>query len=268
MFGRRPDGTLVKGLSTMRAFMPFISPRRNESLVYYTMEIDPDPALAFVDEYNRKARPEQPLTLFMIYLRSLALALAARPHVNRFVAGGRLWQRKEIWFTFSAKMALEDGSPLVTVRRRFDQDASLEAMCEGIHERLSGRRGGKKTTSDSEMSLALRLPPSLVRLAVGLLHRANQLGVLPKSMIDDDPLFASAFAANLGSVDMNSGYHHLWEYGTCSIFAMMGRIHTRLDGSRYFEMKYSYDERMADGLYAGITMEMIKQGVENPESLR
>ena len=48
---------------------------------------------------------------------------------------------------------------------------------------------------------------------------------------------------------------------------MMGRIHTRLDGSRYFEMKYSYDERMADGLYGGITLELIKQGVENPERL-
>ena len=268
MFGRRPEATLVRGLSTMRAFMPFISPRRNESLVYYTMEIDPEPANAFIEEYNRTAPPERQLTLFMLYLRSLAVALASRPHVNRFVAGGRLWQRKEVWLTFSAKMALEDGSPLVTVKRRFDQDASLDAMCEGIHARLSRRRGGAKTTSDNEMSLALRLPPSLIRLAVWALHKTNQLGLLPKKMIDDDPLFASAFAANLGSVDMNAGYHHLWEYGTCSIFAMMGRIHTRLDGTRYFEMKYSYDERMADGLYAGITMEMIKEGVENPERLR
>ena len=267
MFGRRSDATLVKGLSTMRAFMPFISPRRNESLVYYTTEIDPGPAQAFIEDYNRTAPPERQLTLFMLYMRSFAQAFVARPHINRFVAGGRLWQRDEVWLTFSAKMALEDGSPLVTVKRRFDQDQSIEDMCDGVHARLSSRRGGSKTTSDSEMSLALRLPPSLIRLAVAVMHQANQLGLLPKKMIDDDPLFASAFVANLGSVDMNSGYHHLWEYGACSIFAMMGRIHTRLDGSRYFEMKYSYDERMADGLYGGITLELIKQGVENPERL-
>ena len=141
-------------------------------------------------------------------------------------------------------------------------------MVDGIHARLTRRRGGERNASDKEMSLAMRLPAPLIRLAVGALHQANQLGLLPKSMIDGDPLFGTAFAANLGSVDMNSGYHHLWEYGTCSIFAMMGRVHTRLDGTRYFEMKYSYDERMADGLYAGITMEMIKQGVEDPETLR
>jgi hypothetical protein len=187
--------------------------------------------------------------------------------VNRFVAGGRLWQREEVWLTFSAKMALEDGAPLVTVKRRFDQDRSLEEMVDGIQSRLRGRRGGERTRSDSEMSLALRLPPSLIRLAVAFLHQMNQLGLLPKKMIDDDPLFASAFAANLGSVDMNSGYHHLWEYGTCSAFAMMGRVKTRLDGTRYFELKYSYDERMADGLYAGISMEMIKERVEKPEKL-
>jgi hypothetical protein len=233
----------VGGLSTMRAFMPFISPRRNESLVYYTMEIDPEPALAFIDEYNRSAPPERQLTLFTLYLRSLAKGMAERPHVNRFVAGGRLWQRDEVWLTFSAKMALEDGAPLVTVKRRFDQDRTLEDMVDGIQAKLGRRRGGEKTRSDGEMSLALRLPPSLIKLAVAVLHQANQLGLLPKKMIDDDPLFASAFAANLGSVDMNAG-------------------------SRYFEMKYTYDERMADGLYAGITMDMIKEWVENPEKLR
>jgi len=268
MFRRRSDAKLVRGLSTMRAFMPFISPRRNESLVYYTMQIDPEPALAFVEDYNRTAPPERQLTLFTLYLRSLASCMGERTAVNRFVAGGRLWERDEVWITFSAKMALEDGAPLVTVKRRFDQDRTLEEMVDGIQDRLRGRRGGQKTRSDTEMVLAMRLPPFLIRIAVALMHQANQLGLLPKSMIDDDPLFATAFAANLGSVDMNAGYHHLWEYGTCSVFAMMGRIQTRLDGTRFFEMKYTYDERMADGLYAGITMEMIKERIENPEKLR
>ena len=151
MFGKRPDATLVRDLSTMHAFMPFISPRRNESLVYYMMEVDPEPGLAFVEEYNRSAPPERQLTLFTLYLRALAMGFAERPHVNRFVAGGRLWQRGEVWVTFSAKMALEDGAPLVTVKRRFDQDRSLEEMVDGILVRLRRRRGGEKTRSDGEM---------------------------------------------------------------------------------------------------------------------
>ncbi len=268
MFRRRSDAKLVRDLPTMRAIMPFISPRRNESLVYYTLEIDPEPGLAFVEEYNRTAPPERQLTLFLLYLRSLAMAFWERSHVNRFVAGGRLWQREELWITFSAMMELEVGAHLVTVKRRFDQDRTLEEMVEGVHSKLSRRRGGEKTRSDGEMNLALRLPPFLIRIGVALLHQANQLGLLPKKMIDDDPLFATIFAANLGSVDMNSGYHHLWEYGPCSAFTLMGRIHTRLDGSRYFEMKCTYDERLASGMYAGTALELIKERLENPEKLR
>lgn len=267
MFGRRSDATLVRGLSTMRAFMPFISPRRNDSLVLYTLEVDPDPAFRFIESYNKTARPDRQLTLFLLMLRSIAETIKNRPHVNRFVAGGRLWQRDEVWFTFSAKMSLEDGAPLVTVKRRFDLDRSLEDMIEGVASRLVRRRGGEKTQSDREMGLGLSVPPFVTRFAVWALDRANYFGLLPKKMIDDDPLFATLFAANLGSVDMESGFHHLWEYGTCSIFAMMGRVKTRLDGSRFFEIKFSYDERMADGLYGGISMEMIKQGIENPENL-
>ena len=267
MFGKRPDGKLVTGMSTMRTFMPFISPRRNESLVYYTQEIDPEPGLRFVEEWNATHPPEQQVSLFMLLLRAMTITFIERPHVNRFVAGGRLYQRDEVWFTFSAKMALQDGAPLVTVKRRFDEDSGLEEMLAGIHERLNRRRGGEKTSSDKEMSLALRLPAPLIQLAVWLLHQANMFGMLPKKMIDDDPLFASAFAANLGSVDMESGYHHLWEYGTCSAFGMMGRVKKRTDGTRFFEMKWTYDERMADGLYAGISMDRIKEGIENPEKL-
>lgn len=267
MFRRRPDATLVRDLNTMRAFMPFISPRRNESLVYYTSQLDPEPALAFCEEYNKTAPPDRQLTLFLLFLRSFSMAFKERPDVNRFVAGGRLWQRDGVWFTFSAKMALEDGAPLVTVKRRFDRDKSLEMMVEGILGNLRERRSGKKTTSDNEMNLALRLPPFLIRFAVWALHKANMLGILPKKMIDDDPLFATAFAANLGSVDMESGYHHLWEYGTCSAFGMMGKIKSHIDGTRFFEMKYTYDERLADGLYAGITLELIKHRLEHPEEL-
>lgn len=267
MFGRRSDATLVRGLSPMRAFMPFISPRRNDSLVLYTLEVDPDPALRFVEAYNATAPPDRKLSLFLLMLRAIAETIRQRPHVNRFVAGGRLWQRDEVWITFSAKMTLEDGAPLVTVKRRFDLDKSVEEMVEGIASRLVRRRGGEKTQSDREMGLGLRFPPFVTRFAVWALGKANALGLLPKKMVDDDPLFATLFAANLGSVDMEAGYHHLWEYGTCSIFAMMGRVKTRIDGSRFFEIKFSYDERMADGLYGGISMEMIKTALENPERL-
>ena len=140
-------------------------------------------------------------------------------------------------------------------------------MVDAILGGVRSRRRGEKTTSDREMSLANRLPPFVVRLVVWFLRRVDNLGLLPKAMIDDDPLFTSLFVANLGSVGLNAGYHHLWEYGTCSMFAVMGRLKKRHDGVAVFEIQYSYDERMEDGLYGGLAMSLIKENIENPEAL-
>ncbi len=268
MFGKRPDGDRIEKLSRMRAFMPFVSPRRNDALVLYTTEIEVDEALAFVDRYNEGRDENRRMTLFHLYLRSLGMAFHARPGVNRFVAGGRLWQRNHVAVTFSAKQSIEDGAPMHTVKRIFPADETLEEMVDSIMGRLRRRRGGEVTRSDREMNLALVMPVSVVRLGLWLLHKANMLGMLPKAMIDDDPLFTSIFVANLGSVGLDAGYHHLWEYGTCSSFAVIGKIHERADGKRVMDVQYSYDERVEDGLYAALTMAQIKEKLEKPESLR
>ena len=36
-------------------------------------------------------------------------------------------------------------------------------------------------------------------------------------------MFASAFFGNLASMGMPAGCHHLYEYGTCGVFAALGR---------------------------------------------
>ena len=50
MFGRRPDGTLVRDAAPLRRFMPFISPRRNDSLVLLSQELVVEEALRFVEQ--------------------------------------------------------------------------------------------------------------------------------------------------------------------------------------------------------------------------
>ena len=267
MFGRRADAVPASGLSTTRRFMPFISPGRNGSLVYYTTVIAVDEALRFVDEHNRDRPPERRLTLFHLFLRSVAIALHERPWVNRFVAGGRVWQRDGVWITYSAKQELIDGAPVLTLKRRFDREEGLLEMVDALRDELLARRRGKQSTADKEVNVALRMPVPLLRLGMGALRLADRFGLLTRGMIENDPMFSSIFIANLGSVGLDAAYHHLWEYGSCSIFATLGRIHERADGARAVEVKYSYDERVADGMYAAITMAGIKERLEDPTKL-
>lgn len=268
MFGKRPDGEKITDLSRVRAFMPFVSPRRNESLVLYSTEIEVDEAMAFVERYNEGRDEDRHMTLFHLYLRSLSQAFIARPGVNRFVAGGRLWQRNHTAVTFTAKQSLEDGAPMHTVKRIFTEEETLEEMVDSIMGRIKKRRSGQVTRSDKEMNLALVFPVLVVRLVMWCLHKANMMHMLPKSFIDDDPMFTSVFIANLGSVGLDAGYHHLWEYGTCSAFGVIGKVHERADGKQVMVVQYSYDERVEDGLYAAFTLGLIKDNLEKPESLR
>ena len=106
-----------------------------------------------------------------------------------------------------------------------------------------------------------------MRIALAAARAADALGLLPRSMIQPDPMFSSVFLANLGSIDYPAGFHHLWEYGTCSIFITIGEIYKRWDGVRCVNVNYTYDERIEDGLHVAISLRQIKEGMENPEKI-
>jgi hypothetical protein len=201
-------------------------------------------------------------------LRAASQAVALRPGVNRFVKGGRIWQRDGVWLTFSAKRRLVDGSPMITIKRRFRAESeSLDEMVDDIYDKLEFGRSGKKTTSDKEMGLMLHLPDPIIKVLVGLARLADYFGLLPRKMIESDPLFTSVFLANLGSINYPAGFHHLWEYGTASMFGVMGRVERRADGGRKIVMAWTYDERVEDGLYSYYSLRLLRKRIEKPELL-
>lgn len=267
MWNTRPDATLVRDIAPVRRFMPFISPRRNESLVYYPQTVDVEAALAFLERCNATRPPDAPLTLFHLVLRAIALVLHDRPRLNRFTSGGRLWQRDGVWLTFSAKKRLDADAPIVTVKKRFDANESLDEMGDRLLANLREGRSDRKSTSDKEMGALLRLPPFAIGLLMRLARSADRLGLLPRAMIESDPMFCSVFVANLGSVGLEAGYHHLWEYGTCPIFCVVGRIQPGSDGRRRVVLKYSFDERIEDGFYAARGLDFVRERLESPEKL-
>ncbi len=207
MFGKRPDATLVRDLSTMRRFMPYVSPRRNDSLFLMNQEIGAEAAFEFIAKKNKERPRNRPITLFHLYMRALSMALLLRPGVNRFIKAGRVWQRDGVWITFSAKRKLIDGSPMITIKRRFHPESeTLDEMVDATYELLRAGRRGKQTTSDKEMKWMLRLPGPLIRLALAIQRLADHFGLLPRKMIDADPLYTSVFLANLGSIDYPAGF--------------------------------------------------------------
>jgi pyruvate/2-oxoglutarate dehydrogenase complex dihydrolipoamide acyltransferase (E2) component len=272
----RADGTPSPGLHPVRRIMPFLMPTRNGAFVLFEQQVAAAPVRRFLDGVNAERPPERAITIFHLVLRAIGLALTEFPRLNRFVAGSQLYDRRGIWLAFSAKQRLERDAPLFTAKIRFDASEPLAAMVERVHAVVGEGRSGRETATDREIRTFLHLPAPLLRLGVRVMRRLDAWGLLPADLTAGDPLYASAFVANLGSVGLDAAYHHLYEYGTIPIFVTIGRLHrapvVREDGSvgsqEVFTLRYTYDERVEDGFYAARALERLQALLESPERLQ
>jgi hypothetical protein len=252
----------------MRRILPHVSPRRNDSLFYLPNEVEVEAALEFLDKHNRTRPADRPATLFHLLLRAASQGVALQPRVNRFVKGGRLWERRGVYLTFSAKRELSPDAPMLTIKRQFDPEhETLDEMIDGVYGLLRPARRGVESTSDKETRLLLRLPNAVTGAIVRGGDWLDRFGLLPRALIEPDPMFTTIFVANLGSVGHDAGFHHLWERGTCSAFCVMGRVKTGPTGRRSAGVYWTWDERVEDGLYSFVYTNGVKMRLESPELL-
>ncbi len=268
VLGRRPDADLVRDAPPYRRMMPLLMRARNESAVYFEQRIDATCALARLEA--ERARGKQ-LTFLHLVLHALGQMFAERPRLNRFVSGGRLWQRRGIWVSFSAKKAFRDDAPIVVVKRRLDPAQPLDEMVAELSGELDEARSDRQSPTDKEVSLLLRLPHFLLSLAIGLSRWLDSHGLLPLAMLRHDPFYASVFVANLGSLKIDAAYHHLYEYGPIPLFLTIGRFEDAVvagpDGpavQKRVVLKWSFDERTEDGLYCAAALEILRRRLEDP----
>lgn len=269
----RPDADLVTDVPATRRIMPFIMRTRNESIVFFEQKIDVAKTMTFLEDVRHQTGRKA--TMLHLALYAATRAIHERPRLNRFVKGSRIWARRGIWASFSAKKAKTDDAPIVVVKRRIDPAWSFVELVDQIENNVRESKSEKRSSTDKELALAFLLPTFLVKRVVWLLMWLDELGLLPRAVIDADPLYASFFVANLGSIGMPSAFHHLYEYGNIPIFATIGRAedafvldeHGAPAKKRLMTVRYSFDERIEDGLYCARALELLKEIVEDPARL-
>lgn len=269
-FGRRADGDLVKDLSRVRRMMPFLMRTKVESIVYFEQEIDVERSSRWLQDF--RARTGLKATWQHLLIWAMAATIGDRPRLNRFVGGRRIFQRRGIWISFSGKKAKSDAHPLVTVKLRVEPEETPADLVPRIDAAVGEARSDRESTTDRELKWLLRIPAWLLGPLVGLVRMLDGWGLLPRAFIDADPLFASVFLANLGSIDMDAGFHHLFEYGNIPLFCTAGRAQPKVvpgpDGAPVTAMRmtlrWTFDERVEDGLYCARALDLLRQRLENP----
>lgn len=272
LFGWRSDGERVKDLAPTRAILPYLFKTRAESAVYFELLVDATNIAPFLEE--ERARTGRKITLLHLVLLASARALHRRPRLNRFTTNGRIYQRHGVWLSFSAKTEKSDAGAVVALKRKIEPEWDLARVYDETTRVVGDSRSGKKNTSDKELALALAMPSFMTKWAVSLLLWADRYGLLPAKIVEGDPLFASMFVANLGSIGMDAPFHHLYEYGNIPLFCAIGRERTELalndDGTvrkrAVIPFRFTFDERVEDGLYCLGSLEILQAMLEDPRS--
>ena len=196
--------------------------------------------------------------------------------MNRFISGNRIYQRRWITAAFMVKRRFADESSESIFYKAFGDDDNIDTIHRSIKERVTSfRKGSAEDNSTDKMGLLLRLPPFMMRLVMKILFSLDRKGKVPDFLIKEDPNQASVFVTNLGSIGLHAGYHHLTNWGTNSIFVVIGEKHMapfyQEDGSvemrEVIDLGVTLDERIADGYYYSKTIKLLKHLLTHPELL-
>ena len=270
--GDRYDGHRVELAQSFNGIFPYLMRGRNESIVYFPMTFDMENLLAYLDA--RKGT-DQAVTLFEAMMLALIKVLRARPALNRYIIGRRVYQREDIVLSFVAKREMsdegEETNVLVTITPTDDR-ATILAKLRG---EIRHAKQGDAKKDDQTIAAFLKLPRWALRAAVGALSLVDFYHDTPGFLRGMDPLRCTAYVANLGSVGANAPYHHLFEWGTCSIFIAIGRVGPAVvvgDDNQpvvrqTVRWRISLDERITDGYYDARSLDLIEEFFTHPEML-
>ena len=271
--GDRSDGIKVRNLPGFRKLFPFLMRTRTESAVYHLKRLKIGHALAWLDQAN--ASREKRISFFYIVLAAAVRTLALRPEANRFIAGRRLYQRRKIELSFVIKRELTEEASETTVKLTFDPRSTIADVVERVAAVVRTTKQGRTSADETISNVVTAGPRSWTRLIVGTVRFLDYIGLVPTPLMKEDPMYASAFFANLGSLGLDAVYHHMYEWGNCPFFVVIGKrkkepvVNERgeLEVQEVVDMKITLDERITDGVYFAGTIEMLADFIEHPEKL-
>ena len=272
--GDRKDGTLLRDLDSMHFIVPLLYPNRCDNEAYISERID----LSALNDYLARKNagdPRYPLKMFYVIVAAAAKACQLRPKMNRFIANKNMYQRNELTAAFVVKKEFSDNGAEALAKISFDAGDTMDSIKEKIVAQITSGRGEQADSSTESMDMFNRMPRFVSKFIVWVITRLDIHGWVPASLIETDPYYCTVVLTNLGSIKLHAGYHHLTNWGTNSVFVVVGERKKRpfFDEDGRCEMRDSIDlgltvdERIADGYYFSKTIRLLTKLLENPELL-
>ncbi|MBQ3356068.1 MAG: 2-oxo acid dehydrogenase subunit E2 [Oscillospiraceae bacterium] len=271
-FGDRKDAALIRDMDAMHVCMAHLYRDRTDNEAYISETIDLAPMQSWIAAHKDE---EFKYTYFHIIVATILKLLVQRPHLNRFISDRKFYQRNENIVSFVVKRQFTEEAAEGMAVIKGTEDDTVFTVHEKMKQQILPCKQGENSSTEDTMDFITKLPQFLQRWILSLIRRMAVKGRLPKFAVEGDSNHSSVFVTNLGSIGLKCGYHHLSNYGTCSIFVVIGEkkqtptFHE--DGTftlrDTLDVGLTIDERIADGYYYAKTVKLLKYMLEYPETL-
>ena len=272
--GDRRDGRLLRELDSLHFITGIIYPNRCDNEAYISVKVDLTAMNAYLAKKN-EAETDFPYTMFHLVVAALLKTITLRPKLNRFIVNSNFYQRSEVSAAFVVKKQFSDKGAEALAFLHGKDEFTVEDVHEYIRSQVQECRSEKVDASTAGMDMFNKMPRWMGKAIVRFLMFLDRHGWVPADLIATDPYYSSVVISNLGSIKLKCGYHHLTNWGTCSLFCIIGEKKRSpfLDenGSvsmrETLELGLTIDERLADGYYYSKSVRLLKHLLEHPEEL-
>lgn len=274
MFGYRSDGHPVpEYVDPIVQFTPYIMTTRNDAqnLVTYPVEYKP-----MADYIRSKRDSQEPISFMTILIAAYVRAIRHHPELNRFVVGKRLYAHKDISVSYMVLRETPDGRlDEAAIKLHLTTEDTILTVAKQLNEQINIARQVQNKNASVSFATRLLKIPILPGLLVHVIKGMDRLGIMPKKIIEISPFHCSLFVTNMMSINLPSIYHHLYNFGTCSLFLSLGRpermVTANKEGKAIRQLMVPIgavtDERVCGGASYAAAMRTLLKYLLNPESL-
>lgn len=231
----------------------FILPTRQEASIFLPMHIHSNDLPRFLKQNQIK--------LFTWIVYACIQTVKAYPSLNQFVMNNRLYAHRKYILATTMKQNKEISDNNHVVKLLFDEHSTVYDIQASLDFEANKVRNSQVGSISPLFSVLGALPSFIFKLVLWGGQKLNDFDLLPNQIIKQDPLHSSIMIANLGSIQGQSVYHHLFNWGTTSIFMTFGFLSE--DGS--LDITFTLDERISEGMVFFKALNHFKTILENPD---
>lgn len=275
--GDRTDGYRIRNLSATSVGAMGFMRSRVEAQVLSTFEAD----LTKTEEFIKHHREDlKGLSVQTIIFAALVRAYGKYPRCKRFIIGRKMYCSNKIRINIMVKPKYDIEEEEILVPIVFDGSETLPQVIEKYNTALAYRleeNERKKQANNGKMNPAVWINNNLEMIAArlsGLVMFLDRHNFIPASFFEISPFHGTIFVTNGGSIGLHQVAHHLYEFGTVSMFMGIGSkmkklvpMHDEIVKKTFIHLSCTVDERICEGYYWASTMRIVRRMIENPDHL-